>query len=229
MQASPALDRSRPPRAPRQRAFNQCPSSQQRVATRTRRALRAAMPKRRAEADEDGGEDAAGGAEAPAAPPGEQSTGKKGKFRKEKPWDVDGTDHWCASRCQTHCQCPASLTSCWLLGKSSRFARRTTPGACLRRAHSPRCSPSTEARAQSFFLRDAALEPPPLSPPCAHATHPARRGVPARGVAGSHLRAQGTRRGLRAQPGARRTHAFQRAQPPLLRAHARPARRLRAP
>ena len=24
------------------------------------------------------------------------STGKKGKFRKEKPWDVDGIDHWCA-------------------------------------------------------------------------------------------------------------------------------------
>ena len=23
------------------------------------------------------------------------STGKKGKFRKEKPWDVDGIDHWC--------------------------------------------------------------------------------------------------------------------------------------
>ena len=100
MQASPALARVRRARAPRQRAFNQCPSSQQRAVTRTRGALRAAMPKRRAEADEDGGEDAAGGAEAPAAPPGEQSTGKKGKFRKEKPWDVDGTDHWCASRCQ---------------------------------------------------------------------------------------------------------------------------------
>ena len=100
MQASPALARVRRARAPRQRAFNQCPSSQQRAVTRTRGALRAAMPKRRAEADEDGGEDA-GAVEAPAAPPGgEQSTGKKGKFRKEKPWDVDGTDHWCASRCQ---------------------------------------------------------------------------------------------------------------------------------
>ena len=56
------------------------------------------MPKRRAEADGAGGdEDAAGGAADGAAPPGgEQSSGKKGKFRKDKPWDVEGTDHWCA-------------------------------------------------------------------------------------------------------------------------------------
>ena len=31
-----------------------------------------------------------------AAPqPEAASTGKKGKFRRDKPWDVDGIDHWC--------------------------------------------------------------------------------------------------------------------------------------
>jgi hypothetical protein len=111
------------------------------------------MPKRRAgEADEADGDDAGGAAEAPAAPPsGEQSTGKKGKFRKEKPWDVDGTDHWCAPAQRAASAQPLAHAA-RAAGKSSRFARRTIPAACSRRARLPRCSPSTEARGTACAL-----------------------------------------------------------------------------
>ena len=46
------------------------------------------MPRK--DADEEPQEEAG-----PSEPP-PQSKGKTGKFRKEKPWDVDGIDHWCA-------------------------------------------------------------------------------------------------------------------------------------
>ncbi len=56
------------------------------------------MSKRHAEADAAEGDAGAGGAGGAAADgAAQQSTGKTGKYRKEKPWDVDGIDHWCAA------------------------------------------------------------------------------------------------------------------------------------
>jgi hypothetical protein len=56
------------------------------------------MSKRHADAADAGagGAGAAGGAATDGGAPPTQSAGKQGKFRKEKPWDVDGIDHWCA-------------------------------------------------------------------------------------------------------------------------------------
>ena len=89
------------------------------------------MPKRRAEADAADGDDGAA-AEAPAAPPsGEQSTGKKGKFRKDKPWDVDGTDHWCARSTRRQRVAARGSLRCAARRKIEPFRKEDNPGGML--------------------------------------------------------------------------------------------------
>jgi ribosomal RNA assembly protein len=63
------------------------------------------------------------------------STGKKGKFRKEKPWDHDGIDHWRVVTNRTARNCLAA--DCRLLftfatcRKIDPFTKEDNPGGLL--------------------------------------------------------------------------------------------------
>ncbi len=78
--------------------------------------------------DEEDGVVAAGGGDAGAAAP---STGKKGKFRKDKPWDVDGIDHWCAAECTCSARTCADCLPAAARRKIEKFTKEDNPGGLL--------------------------------------------------------------------------------------------------
>lgn len=72
-----------------------------------------AMSKRKAE-DDGVDEGAAPGEAAAADDTSKPSAGKKGKYRREKPWDHDGIDHWKVrqdGRSSVQCHADTTLTS----------------------------------------------------------------------------------------------------------------------
>jgi|APGre2960657444_1045066.scaffolds.fasta_scaffold00361_2 ribosomal RNA assembly protein len=107
------------------------------------------MPRREEEEEEAAAETAV------AAPT--PSSGKTGKFRKEKPWDVDGIDHWCvASSVAPRLSAGGPLTAgFWGLRKLEKFSREDNPGGLLEESSFATLFPKYQGAPRGAGVEDA--------------------------------------------------------------------------